>query len=344
MLRAPEGAVGVVRSQDGDPVLLCDSDGSNVKGTQVGGMTASSPCTNGNIGVPGVKVLTSLTPPPAVPFVGGAEFDRPFASSTMQEPGCPDGNGDCVGADDRRGGVQRLTVFFNLTPAAAFYDGSCGRCADAIRGRSVYRPAICAGHDCPATASPFLGNTSLQDLYARASRDLLAMAGQTTALPPSTCTKAAPAPAISLVANAEGDVHVIAPNTWMEIKGSNLAAPGDSRIWQEPDFSGGLTIAETVGQRQRDGERQGGICLLHQPDASECADAARRRQRAGTGAVSYGGQFSASFSVQAQPLAPAFFVFGGGPYVAATHVDGASSGPRLCFQAHRRPRSPGRRS
>ena len=33
---------------------------SNVKGTQVGGMTASSQSTNGNIGVPGVKALTSL--------------------------------------------------------------------------------------------------------------------------------------------------------------------------------------------------------------------------------------------------------------------------------------------
>ena len=55
-----------------------------------------------------------------------------------------------------------------------------------------------------ADSESILGNTSLQDLYARASRDLLAMAGQTTALPASTCAIAAPAPAISLVANAEG--------------------------------------------------------------------------------------------------------------------------------------------
>ena len=48
---------------------------------------------------------------------------------------------------------------------------------------------------------------------------------------------AAPAPAISLVANAEGEAPLIAPNTWIEIKGSNLAAPGDARIWQGSDFS-----------------------------------------------------------------------------------------------------------
>src|SRR5579863_4976325 len=44
--------------------------GSNEKGTQVGGMTASSPEAIGNIGVQGVKVLTALSPS----FVGGAEF------------------------------------------------------------------------------------------------------------------------------------------------------------------------------------------------------------------------------------------------------------------------------
>jgi uncharacterized protein (TIGR03437 family) len=43
-------------------------------------------------------------------------------------------------------------------------------------------------------------------------------------------------PAITLVANAEGENPVIAPNTWVEIKGSNLSKPGDSRIWQTSDF------------------------------------------------------------------------------------------------------------
>ena len=43
-------------------------------------------------------------------------------------------------------------------------------------------------------------------------------------------------PSITLVANAEGENPVIAPNTWVEIKGSNLSKPGDSRIWQTSDF------------------------------------------------------------------------------------------------------------
>ena len=43
-------------------------------------------------------------------------------------------------------------------------------------------------------------------------------------------------PQITLVANAFGDTPLIAPNTWVEIKGTNLAPPGDTRIWKDPDF------------------------------------------------------------------------------------------------------------
>ena len=54
-----------------------------------------------------------------------------------------------------------------------------------------------------------------------------------------------PTPTITLVANAEGDVPTIAPNTWVEIKGANLApagffspdcAPAGGYCWQTADF------------------------------------------------------------------------------------------------------------
>ncbi len=47
-----------------------------------------------------------------------------------------------------------------------------------------------------------------------------------------------PAPTLTLVANAEGGVATIAPNTWVEIKGSNLGPAGDTRIWAELGFRG----------------------------------------------------------------------------------------------------------
>lgn len=53
-------------------------------------------------------------------------------------------------------------------------------------------------------------------------------------------------PIIAEVANAEGESPTIAPNTWVEIKGVDLAAPGLSSpncapgyCWQTPDFIGG---------------------------------------------------------------------------------------------------------
>jgi hypothetical protein len=43
-------------------------------------------------------------------------------------------------------------------------------------------------------------------------------------------------PVISLVANAEGENPVIAPNTRVEVKGQNLSNAGDSRVWQGSDL------------------------------------------------------------------------------------------------------------
>jgi uncharacterized protein (TIGR03437 family) len=195
---------------------------------------------------------------------------------------------------------------------------------------------------CPSTPSAFLGNTSLQDLYARANRDLLAMAGQTTSLPPSTCTKPAPAPAISLVANAEGEAPLIAPNTWVEIKGSNLAAPGDSRIWQGSDFSGGgLTMPTQLDGVSATVNGKAAyiyyisptqVNILTPPDAISGSVPVR---------LTYGGQTSTAFMAQAQVLTPAFFVFSGGPYVAAIHTNGAYIGPAALYPGLTTPAKPG---
>ena len=295
--------------------------GPNVKATQVGGMTASSPMTPGNIGVPGVKILTSLTPAPAVPFVGGAEFDFPISqSTTIQQTGCPDGNSDCVGLTIEEAAYNVLTVFFNQTPAAAFYGGTVGTAP--IQYVDVPLPDLqyAQATPCPATVSPFLGNTSLQDLYARANRDLLAMAGQTTSLPRSTCAKAAPTPTISLVANAEGEAHLIAPNTWVEIKGSNLSPVGDTRIWEGPDFINNQLPTQLDGVSVTINGKAAfvyyisptQINVLTPPDALPAAPQV---------IVTNNGTPSASFTAQAQPISPSFFVFDN-THVAAVHLNG----------------------
>ena len=55
----------------------------------------------------------------------------------------------------------------------------------------------------------------------------------------SISTSATPTPAISFAANAEGESPLIAPNTWIEIKGVNPAPHQDAlnlRIWTSADF------------------------------------------------------------------------------------------------------------
>ena len=60
-----------------------------------------------------------------------------------------------------------------------------------------------------------------------------------------------PAPTVTLVANAEGGVATIAPNTWVEIQGSNLGPAGDTRIWQIPDFVNGQLPTSLDGSALR---------------------------------------------------------------------------------------------
>jgi uncharacterized protein (TIGR03437 family) len=289
-------------------------------------MRASSPVTPGGIGVPGVKLLASLSPAPSPPFIGGSEFDLGVTDSNLQKEGCPDPGGNCPGLTAAEGAYNALTVFFYDTPAAAFYGGPVGTSRLQYLDVPYTDVQFAQANPCPATPSPILGYISLQDLYARASRDIFAMANQAKNLPASTCTKSAPAPAISLVANAAGDSPVIAPNTWVEIKGSNLAPPGDMRIWQGSDFVGNTmpTTLDSVSVTLNGIPAYGyyisplQVNILTPPDALSGSVQV---------VVTNNGLTSAAFSAQGQPLAPSFFVFNGGLYVAATHFDGSLIGP-----------------
>jgi uncharacterized protein (TIGR03437 family) len=316
--------------------------GSNGKGTQVGGMTASSPSTLGNIGVPGVKLLTSLSPPPSPPFVGGAEFDKPVSLSAadLEEQGCPAASGNCPGLSVEEGAYNAMTVFFIGTTAAAFYGGTPGAATIQYLEVDFQDVQYALANSCPSAPSPTLGYISLQDLFARANRDLFAMANQVMTLPAPTCSKSAPAPAITLVANAEGETPAIAPNTWVEIKGSNLAAPGDSRIWQGSDFLGNAmptkldNVSATVNGKPAFvyyiSPLQ--VNILTPPDALSGPAQVE---------VTYNGATSAAFTAQAQSISPSFFVFNGGPYVAATHSNGSLIGPATLYPGASTPAKPG---
>jgi uncharacterized protein (TIGR03437 family) len=145
---------------------------------------------------------------------------------------------------------------------------------------------------------------------------------------------------ISLVANAEGENPTIAPNTWVEIKGFNLAPSGDSRIWASSDFSGGQMPAEFDGVSATVNGKSAYVYyisprqvnILTPPDAM--SDAVQVQ-------VTNNGTVSASYTALAQTISPSLFVLDGGPYVVATHSDGSLVGPASLYPGSTTPAKPG---
>ena len=146
-------------------------------------------------------------------------------------------------------------------------------------------------------------------------------------------------PAIRLVQNAEGGSATIAPNTWVAIKGSNLAPAGDTRIWLGSDFVNNQmpTQLDGVGVTMN-GENvymyyisPAQLNVLTPPDLVP----GPVQVTVTTGGV------SASFTAQAQPESPSFFIFGAGPYVIGTHLDGTLIGPTSLYPGQSTPAHPG---
>jgi uncharacterized protein (TIGR03437 family) len=148
------------------------------------------------------------------------------------------------------------------------------------------------------------------------------------------------APAISLVANAEGLSSTIAPNTWVQISGSNLAPAGDSRTWQGSDFVNNqmpvqldgvsVTVNGISAYVYYISSTQ--VNILTPPDALSGPVQVQ---------VTNNGAASGSFTSEAQPESPSFFVFNGGPYVAATHANGSLLGPASLYPGSTTPATPG---
>ncbi len=133
---------------------------------------------------------------------------------------------------------------------------------------------------------------------------------------------------ISLVANAFGDGPVIAPNTWVEIKGSNLAPVGDTRVWQGSDFVNNQLPTQLDGVSVTVNGKNAypyyisptQVNILTPPDALPTSVQVQLTNNGMTNAL----------AVQAQPLSLSFFEFvssGGLHYVYGRHPDGSLIGP-----------------
>jgi uncharacterized protein (TIGR03437 family) len=163
-------------------------------------------------------------------------------------------------------------------------------------------------------------------------------AGSPVGLAPDPLTTAVPA--VTLVANAEGGVATIAPNSWVEIKGSNLGPAGDMRIWAGSDFVNnqlptsldgvGVTVNGVPAYVYYISPTQ--VNILTPPNAISGSVPVQ---------ISDNGVTSANFMVQAQAESPSFFVFGAGPYIAAIHVNGGYLGPTSLYPGLTTPAQPG---
>lgn len=135
-------------------------------------------------------------------------------------------------------------------------------------------------------------------------------------------------PNITSVHNAGGETSVIAQNTWIEIKGSNLAQ--NTRQWQGSDFVNGQMPTQVDGVSVTVNGKpafvsyisSGQVNVLTPIDSVTGTVQVQVKNDQGT---------SAAFSVQMQAIVPSFFEFGAGPYVAATHADGSYIGPSTLY-------------
>jgi uncharacterized protein (TIGR03437 family) len=149
-----------------------------------------------------------------------------------------------------------------------------------------------------------------------------------------------PTPTITLVANAEGDVPTIAPNTWVEIKGSNLAPSGDSRTWQSTDFVNNQMPVQLDGVSATVNGQPAYVYYISPTQVNILTPPAALSGSVPV-RITNNGIVSATFMVQAQATAPSFFVFNGGPYIAATHVNGSYLGPSSLYPGLTTPAQPG---
>jgi uncharacterized protein (TIGR03437 family) len=150
---------------------------------------------------------------------------------------------------------------------------------------------------------------------------------------------ASAAPSVALASNAFDSPKPIAANTWVAVKGTNLAPPGDSRTWGNADFTNNQlpaaldSVSVTVNGKNAFvyyiSPTQ--LNILTPPDALPGSVPVQ---------VTVRGVPSNVFNAQAQAISPAFFTFDG-VNVTGTHLDGSLLGPTTLYPGLSTPAMPG---
>lgn len=153
-------------------------------------------------------------------------------------------------------------------------------------------------------------------------------------------SSAAP-PVVSKVANAEGEALTIAPNTWVEVKGSGLAPASDARPWQSSDFFGGAMPQQLDGVSVTVNGKSAFISYISPAQVNILTPPDPMLGPVQV-VVNNNGIASAAVSATAQAISPSFFVINGGPDVLAQHgADYSLIGPATLYPGYSTPAKPG---
>jgi uncharacterized protein (TIGR03437 family) len=147
-------------------------------------------------------------------------------------------------------------------------------------------------------------------------------------------------PTVTSVINAEGQSNIIAPNTWVAIIGTNLAPVGDTRVWATADFTNNTLPTALDGVSVTVNGKPAFVYYISptQINILTPPDALPGNPQV---VVTNNKAVSGPFTAEAQLISPSFFVFNGGPYVAAVHASGKLIGPTNLFPGSSTPASPG---
>ncbi len=131
---------------------------------------------------------------------------------------------------------------------------------------------------------------------------------------------------ITKVANAEGESAVIAANTWVEVKGTDLSPAGDSRMWAGSDFVNGQMPTALDGVSVSVNGEPAFVYYIS-PTQINILTPPNLTSGSVRVVVTNNGTPGAPFTAQSQSISPSFFVSSDEQHVAAVHVSGELLGP-----------------
>jgi uncharacterized protein (TIGR03437 family) len=148
--------------------------------------------------------------------------------------------------------------------------------------------------------------------------------------------------AIGQTTNAAGNVQVIAANTWITVKGTNLAPAGDTRSWQQSDFINGQMPTSLDGVSVTLNGINAYVSYISPSQVNALAPPNLQTGLVQVEVINNGVR-SAIASVQLQSYSPAFFTltYASPLYTAALHANGTIVGPASLYPGLSSPAQPG---